>query len=1195
MKDKLMKEIKEKHLILTILLFLIFLTSSFDVILNFELVGFTFRANQILCLPLFLYYLYLVIKKRKIEWVLGSKSLIIWTIITLLFTFNTILPSMNIGYHLWLIFNIVLIFSIVGIVNDKEFSKRVLKLYVISFTIMAVWGMLEFLIGCLGFTPEFIKQWWIPGLFPRVNGFTFEPSYYATYMLIGWTMVRVLAMNNEYTKKEKIFLWSSVAVDTIAIILSSSRIGIGFMAMFEGFNWLRKFWEFIKTKDKKILNFLIKDALTVIAICICYVGMVVGIGKIEQNISKKEDGKKPEQGQNQMMGMLLNGTGIGNTSSHSVSEREEHFVNVLKVFAQSPIFGKGLGGIYAQMTINKGLNVFEVSPQDVTPGICIFAEVLAGSGIIGFIFFATYIIVLIVEPLKLSKKANKTQKNVIFALVLALIMELGILQLNQNILRPYLWIHIAMISMYYNIIKNEYKNMPIDKKTKVAVDARMLKMSGIGTYIKNLMKNDCYDIALGNKEDILETGKIKEENIIEFNQKIYGIKEQLKFPYKKLRKLNPDILHVPHYNVPIFYGGKMVVTIHDLTHLKCKEFLPNKFAYYYAKIMLWIAIKKASKIIVVSENTKKDILEYYKVAPEKIEVIYNGVSKEFYKKEKNEIEYLYDKYSIPKNSKKIMYVGNLKPHKNLERLLEAFSKIKDKSNLSLILVGKAFENYNVLGKKEEELGIKDKVIHTGEIQPSEIVNFYNLADVFVFPSIYEGFGLPIIESLACGTKVACSKSSSMPEVGGTLVEYFDPYNIDEMKEKIEKSLENQDLDMEKVETWLKNFDWSESANKTKTALKKNNIKKIGIDGRPLTEKRAGIGNYTYEIIKKLNEIDTENEYYIYSNKDIVLDFKLNNNFHKCTDKSKIGTLWLYFLLPSLLKRDDIDIFWGTQHCLPKRNKFTENLKYVLTIHDLAIFKFKKIGSLYNTIIQKLIVKRACDDANEIIAISNATKKDIIEICEIPEEKIKVVYNGTNYNEQCNVTKDKEIEVLKKLKLENKKYILFLGTIEPRKNVDTLIKAFEILKEKEKELILVIAGGLGWRYQNTLNLIENSKVKNDIYLIGYVDKETKNILYKNAKCFVYPSLYEGFGLPILEAMNGRTIVVTEKNSSLTEVGGDSALYCDDELDANKLCKVIEKAISINGEERKKIIENGIEIVKRFSWKDTATGILNILKN
>ena len=304
---------------------------------------------------------------------------------------------------------------------------------------------------------------------------------------------------------------------------------------------------------------------------------------------------------------------------------------------------------------------------------------------------------------------------------------------------------------------------------------------------------------------------------------------------------------------------------------------------------------------------------------------------------------------------------------------------------------------------------------------------------------------------------------------------------------------------------------------------------------------------------------------------------------------------MYFILPLKLKKDQIDIFWGTQHCLPKRTDYTKKMKYILTIHDLAIFKFKKIGSFYNTIIQKIIVKKACNNADKIIAISNATKKDIVDICNIPEEKIEVIYNGTNYTEQYGIAEKEEKNILKELEIDNKEYILFLGTIEPRKNVDTIIKAFEILKEKNKKLILVIAGGLGWRYKKTLELIEKSTVKDDIKIIGYVDKTKKEVLYKNSKCFVYPSLYEGFGLPILEAMNGQTIVVTAKNSSLTEVGGECAIYCEEELDENKLAESISKALNMSLEERKNTITKSRELVKKFSWKKTSEAVLNTLKN
>ncbi len=352
---------------------------------------------------------------------------------------------------------------------------------------------------------------------------------------------------------------------------------------------------------------------------------------------------------------------------------------------------------------------------------------------------------------------------------------------------------------------------------KVAVDARMLKMSGIGTYIKNLMKNDCYQIALGNKADIKELNKIDENNIIEFDSKIYGIKEQLKFPYKELKKMKPDILHVPHYNVPIFYRGKMIVTIHDLTHLKLKQFLPNKFAYLYAKFMMWIAIKKSSVVLTVSANSKQDILQYFKVNPDKIKVIYNGVGEEFRKKNKDEIDYLYEKYAIPRNKKILMYAGNLKPHKNIEKLLEAFSLLEDKENYVLLIVGKAFENYTILDEKEKQLGIKDYIINTGSLTQEQIIDVYNLADLFIFPSLYEGFGLPIIEALACGTKVISSNTSSLPEVGGDVIEYFDPNNAKEICEKI-KSSEQKEFDEEKVEKWLKKFEWKKISEEVKESF-----------------------------------------------------------------------------------------------------------------------------------------------------------------------------------------------------------------------------------------------------------------------------------------------------------------------------------------------------------------------------------------
>ena len=146
---------------------------------------------------------------------------------------------------------------------------------------------------------------------------------------------------------------------------------------------------------------------------------------------------------------------------------------------------------------------------------------------------------------------------------------------------------------------------------------------------------------------------------------------------------------------------------------------------------------------------------------------------------------------------------------------------------------------------------------------------------------------------------------------------------------------------------------------------------IGIDGRGLDSKnRTGITTYMSEIIKRLNETDHVNTYYIYSNREVFFDFKLNDNFEIRKYEGKKGTLGYYFRLPKILKEDKVDVLWGTQHCLPKRNKFTKNVKFILTVHDLAIHKLKTVGELKNTIIQRLFLKRSCKNADEIIVLTD---------------------------------------------------------------------------------------------------------------------------------------------------------------------------------------------------------------------------------
>ena len=354
---------------------------------------------------------------------------------------------------------------------------------------------------------------------------------------------------------------------------------------------------------------------------------------------------------------------------------------------------------------------------------------------------------------------------------------------------------------------------------KIAIDARMINMSGIGSYIKSLMNQGIYEIAIGNESEIKAVQS--DIDVIEFNERIYGIKEQLKFPTKELKKRGVDMLHIPHYNVPVFYRGDFCVTIHDLIHLVLPEFLPNKLAYYYAKIVIRHCVKKAKIIFTVSENSKNDIIRMFKADPSKIVVTYNCVDSAFVHKEKSQVEYLRQKYGIPAGKKIIMYVGNLKPHKNLLRLMQAYSKV-DNEESCLVLVGKAFDNKDI-DETIDRLALNGKVIKTGIVNRDELVDFYNLADLFAFPSLYEGFGIPPLEAMACGTPVISSNTSSLPEVVGDAAITFDPYNVEEIAEALKKGLNDTELRNEIIEKGYKRaerFAVQEIAQQTIAALKR---------------------------------------------------------------------------------------------------------------------------------------------------------------------------------------------------------------------------------------------------------------------------------------------------------------------------------------------------------------------------------------
>lgn len=288
----------------------------------------------------------------------------------------------------------------------------------------------------------------------------------------------------------------------------------------------------------------------------------------------------------------------------------------------------------------------------------------------------------------------------------------------------------------------------------------------------------------------------------------YSFAEQTIFLYK-LYKEKLDLMHFTHFNAPIFYFRPSVVTIHDLT----LSFYPGKkMTNILHRLAYWITIKsitrKAKKIIAVSKHTKKDIIEALNISEDKIVVIYEWINKnDFHKiEDKSEIDKIKLKYNIKNNY--ILYVWVLREHKNILRLVKSYWELlKEWINFDLVIIGK--EDYTTFDVRNAiiEQNIKKNVHLLWYIPDKELNIFYSWALAFVFPSLYEWFWLPILESMVLWIPVACSNLSSLPEVAGQDgAVYFNPLSIESIKQSIKEITENESLRQNLIKNWYKRID-----------------------------------------------------------------------------------------------------------------------------------------------------------------------------------------------------------------------------------------------------------------------------------------------------------------------------------------------------------------------------------------------------
>jgi len=378
--------------------------------------------------------------------------------------------------------------------------------------------------------------------------------------------------------------------------------------------------------------------------------------------------------------------------------------------------------------------------------------------------------------------------------------------------------------------------------------------------------------------------------------------------------------------------------------------------------------------------------------------------------------------------------------------------------------------------------------------------------------------------------------------------------------------------------------------------------KIGIDIRTLMDTHySGVSEYTNNLLRELFGLDRKNQYKLFYNsgRDIEARMPRFREANVETIYTRYPNKLFNNIMQRIAARPKLDRLLGVDLFFMPNIGFvslSEKAKKVITIHDLSFLRYPDFYSWKRRLWHDIInIKGLLKKFDRIIAISENTKQDIVELCGIPEDKVSVIYSGIGdeYQNRSGSRDEKELKRIKSKYQLPEKFILSLSTLEPRKNIDGVIQAYTLMRQGNRGLgdhKLVIAGAKGWRYQGIIEAWRKSEFKNDIIFTGYVESGDKPIIYSMAGVFVYPSFYEGFGFPPLEAAACCCPVITSTAASLPELIGSGSIQVDP-YNTREISQALE-AMLTEKELRDSHIEAGKKTAARFTWQKTAENVLRI---
>lgn len=368
--------------------------------------------------------------------------------------------------------------------------------------------------------------------------------------------------------------------------------------------------------------------------------------------------------------------------------------------------------------------------------------------------------------------------------------------------------------------------------------------------------------------------------------------------------------------------------------------------------------------------------------------------------------------------------------------------------------------------------------------------------------------------------------------------------------------------------------------------------KIGVDARLLADWRGGQSVFLENILREMERLDQENVYYLYSNRDFPLRFS-NPRWQKRV-ASRLGrvpgTVWLQADARSMAMKDGIDVFWGPGQSLPLG--LPRSVGKVLTVHDFVWRLYPRTMPLYTYAIHRLFHERWIREADRLIAISGSTARDLEGLLGVGRSRIDVVYHGVRAEYRPGDAAAAAKYVAGKYQVAEK-YICTVGTIQPRKNLLTLLRAMKILPERQRlRYQLVVVGAKGWKESAIWTTVKKLELtEQDVRFLGFVPDEDMPSLYRGAEVFVFPSMYEGFGLPLVEAMACGVPVVASDAPPAPELVGDAALLVPP-LEPEAFAAAIAR-LAADDKLRATLVAKGLERARAFRWDTAAEGTLRVL--